>query len=57
MNKESDSHVFVVSPGSYVSILTLVRVRMEQNGLYKIHVSNEDDWKEVTFEVQVKGEL
>lgn len=46
---------FVVSLGSYVSILTLVRVRMEQHGLYKATVTNEDDSKEVTFEVQVKG--
>ncbi|XP_062392796.1 platelet-derived growth factor receptor beta-like [Sardina pilchardus] len=40
---------------SYVSVLTLVRVRMEQNGLYKVSVTNEDDSKEVTFEVQVKA--
>lgn len=46
---------FVVSLSSYVSVLTLVRVRMEQNGLYKVTVTNEDDSKEVTFEVQVKG--
>lgn len=39
----------------YLSILTLVRVRMEQNGLYKVLISNEDDAMEVTFDVQIKA--
>lgn len=37
----------------YVSILTLVRVRTEQNGLYTAHVTNGDDTKEITFDLEV----
>lgn len=40
----------------YVSILTLVRVRTEQKGLYTVHVTNGDDTKEVTFDLEVRGE-
>ncbi|KAK3526699.1 hypothetical protein QTP70_032078 [Hemibagrus guttatus] len=38
----------------YVSILTLVRIRLEQKGYYTIHVANEDDSKEMTFDLLVK---
>ncbi|XP_034546139.1 platelet-derived growth factor receptor beta [Notolabrus celidotus] len=38
----------------YVTILTLVRVRTEQKGLYTIHVTNGDDTKEVTFDLEVR---
>ncbi|KAI5100689.1 platelet-derived growth factor receptor beta isoform X1, partial [Silurus meridionalis] len=38
----------------YISTLTLVRVRLEQKGYYTIHVSNEDDSKEMTFDLMVK---
>lgn len=38
----------------YVSILTLVRVRKEQTGLYTIRVSNGDDAKEITFDLEVR---
>ncbi|KAG7465192.1 hypothetical protein MATL_G00173670 [Megalops atlanticus] len=38
----------------YISILTLVRVKMEQRGLYVIQVKNEDDVKEMTFDLEVK---
>ncbi|XP_019109315.2 platelet-derived growth factor receptor beta [Larimichthys crocea] len=38
----------------YVSILTLVRVRTEQKGLYTVHVTNGDDTKEVTFDLEVR---
>ncbi|XP_061901939.1 platelet-derived growth factor receptor beta isoform X1 [Entelurus aequoreus] len=38
----------------YVSILTLVRVRPEQRGLYTAHVTNGDDAKEVTFDLEVQ---
>lgn len=38
----------------YVSTLTLVRVRMDQKGLYTAHVSNGDDTKEVLFDLEVK---
>ncbi|XP_054647909.1 platelet-derived growth factor receptor beta [Dunckerocampus dactyliophorus] len=38
----------------YVSILTLVRVRPEQRGLYTAHVTNGDDTKEVTFDLEVQ---
>ncbi|XP_055798809.1 platelet-derived growth factor receptor beta-like [Salvelinus fontinalis] len=38
---------------SYLSTLTLVRVRMEQRGLYTVRVANEDDVKEITFDLQV----
>ncbi|CAJ1058556.1 platelet-derived growth factor receptor beta [Xyrichtys novacula] len=37
----------------YVTILTLVRVRIEQRGLYTVHVANGDDTKEVTFDLEV----
>ncbi|KAK6305688.1 hypothetical protein J4Q44_G00244680 [Coregonus suidteri] len=40
---------------SYLSTLTLVRVRMEQMGLYTVQVANEDDVKEITFNLQVKA--
>ncbi|XP_030594711.1 platelet-derived growth factor receptor beta [Archocentrus centrarchus] len=38
----------------YVSILTLVRVRTEQKGLYTVHVSNGDDTKQLTFDLEVQ---
>lgn len=41
---------------SYVTILTLVRVRTEQKGLYTVIVTNGDDSKEVTFNLEVQGE-
>ncbi|KAI1902952.1 hypothetical protein AGOR_G00021870 [Albula goreensis] len=40
--------------GRYLSTLTLVRVRREQRGLYTIQVTNEDDFKEVSFDLEVK---
>ncbi|XP_034037060.1 platelet-derived growth factor receptor beta [Thalassophryne amazonica] len=38
----------------YVSILTLVRVRTEQNGVYTALISNGDDVKKVTFDLEVQ---
>ncbi|XP_076021053.1 platelet-derived growth factor receptor beta [Genypterus blacodes] len=38
----------------YVSILTLVRVRTEQKGLYTVLVTNGDDTKEVIFDLEVQ---
>ncbi|KAF3838256.1 hypothetical protein F7725_010024 [Dissostichus mawsoni] len=38
----------------YVTILTLVRVRTEQKGLYSVLVTNGDDTKEVTFDLEIK---
>ncbi|XP_076861978.1 platelet-derived growth factor receptor beta [Brachyhypopomus gauderio] len=38
----------------YISTLTLVRIRLEQKGFYTIHVSNEDDSKEMTFDLEVQ---
>lgn len=38
----------------YVSVLTLVRVRTEQKGLYTVHVTNGDDTKEITFDLEVQ---
>ncbi|KAJ3588311.1 hypothetical protein NHX12_011904 [Muraenolepis orangiensis] len=38
----------------YVSILRLVRVRVDQKGLYKIRVANGDDSDEVMFELEVQ---
>ncbi|KAM9377765.1 platelet-derived growth factor receptor beta [Pholidichthys leucotaenia] len=38
----------------YVTILTLVRVRTEQRGLYEVLVSNGDDAKELTFDLEVQ---
>lgn len=40
----------------YVSTLTLVRIRLEQKGLYTVHVANEDASKEMTFDLVIKGE-
>lgn len=39
----------------YVAVLTLVRVRTEQKGLYTALITNEDDVKEVTFALEVQG--
>ncbi|KAM6986621.1 platelet-derived growth factor receptor beta-like [Aplochiton taeniatus] len=44
-----------VDETSYLSTLTLVRVRMEQRGFYTVQVSNEDELQEVTFNLQVKA--
>lgn len=41
----------------YVTILTLVRVRTEQKGLYTVLITNEDDVKEVTFALEVQGKI
>ncbi|XP_046882615.1 platelet-derived growth factor receptor beta isoform X2 [Hypomesus transpacificus] len=38
----------------YVTVLTLVRVRVDQKGLYTLLVTNGDDTKEVTFDLEVK---
>ncbi|KAM4733108.1 platelet-derived growth factor receptor beta isoform 1-T2 [Anableps anableps] len=38
----------------YVTILTLVRVRTEQKGLYTVIISNGDDTKEVVFDLEVQ---
>ncbi|XP_076595337.1 platelet-derived growth factor receptor beta [Chaetodon auriga] len=38
----------------YVTILTLVRVRTEQKGLYTVLVTNGDDTEEVTFDLEVQ---
>lgn len=40
----------------YVSVLTLVRVRTDQKGLYTVLVTNGDDLKEMTFDLEVQGE-
>lgn len=37
-------------------MLTLVRIRLEQKGYYTVQVANEDDYKEMTFDLVVKGE-
>uniref|UniRef100_A0A8C3A017 receptor protein-tyrosine kinase n=1 Tax=Cyclopterus lumpus TaxID=8103 RepID=A0A8C3A017_CYCLU len=38
----------------YVTLLTLVRVRKEQKGRYSVLVTNGDDTKEVTFDLEVQ---
>uniref|UniRef100_A0A3Q2PI89 receptor protein-tyrosine kinase n=1 Tax=Fundulus heteroclitus TaxID=8078 RepID=A0A3Q2PI89_FUNHE len=38
----------------YVTILTLVRVKVEQKGLYTVIISNGDDRKEVSFDLEVQ---
>ncbi|XP_026098495.1 platelet-derived growth factor receptor beta-like [Carassius auratus] len=38
----------------FVSTLTLVRIRLEQMGLYTVSVQNDDDFKDLTFEVKVE---
>ncbi|XP_041807993.1 platelet-derived growth factor receptor beta-like [Chelmon rostratus] len=39
----------------YVSMLTLVRVQMDQTGSYTVTVSNDDDVEEVVFTLEVKA--
>lgn len=48
---------FLSSYLSYVTVLTLVRVRKEQKGRYTVLVTNGDDTKEVTFDLEVQGEM
>ena len=43
-------------PSSYLSTLTLVRVRMEQRGSYTATVANDDEVREVVFDLQVTGQ-
>uniref|UniRef100_A0A672SVU7 receptor protein-tyrosine kinase n=1 Tax=Sinocyclocheilus grahami TaxID=75366 RepID=A0A672SVU7_SINGR len=38
----------------FVSTLTVVRIRLEQMGLYTVSVQNQDDFKEMTFDLEVK---
>uniref|UniRef100_A0A8C1ZT51 receptor protein-tyrosine kinase n=1 Tax=Cyprinus carpio TaxID=7962 RepID=A0A8C1ZT51_CYPCA len=38
----------------FVSTLTLVRIRLEQMGLYTVTVQNQDDIKEMSFDLEVK---
>ncbi|XP_026135819.1 platelet-derived growth factor receptor beta-like [Carassius auratus] len=38
----------------FVSTLTLVRIRLEQMGLYTVRVHNQDDLKEMSFDLEVK---
>ncbi|XP_057182615.1 platelet-derived growth factor receptor beta [Triplophysa rosa] len=38
----------------FVSTLTLVRIRLEQMGLYTVSAQNEDDFKNMTFDLEVK---
>uniref|UniRef100_A0AAY4CPP2 receptor protein-tyrosine kinase n=1 Tax=Denticeps clupeoides TaxID=299321 RepID=A0AAY4CPP2_9TELE len=38
----------------YISTLTLVRIRMDQRGIYSAHVANGDDTKEITFDLEVR---
>ncbi|XP_059372347.1 platelet-derived growth factor receptor beta-like [Carassius carassius] len=38
----------------FVSTLTLVRIRLEQMGLYTVRVQNQDDFKEMSFDLEVK---
>uniref|UniRef100_A0A3Q4I8S7 receptor protein-tyrosine kinase n=1 Tax=Neolamprologus brichardi TaxID=32507 RepID=A0A3Q4I8S7_NEOBR len=40
----------------YVSTLTLVRVQMDQTGSYTATISNDDDIREATFNLEVQGE-
>lgn len=41
----------------YVTILSLVRVRTEQKGVYAVLITNDDDVKEVTFALEVQGKI
>ncbi|XP_032410129.1 LOW QUALITY PROTEIN: platelet-derived growth factor receptor beta [Xiphophorus hellerii] len=38
----------------YVTVLTLVRVRTEHNGVYTVIISNGDDKKEIIFDLEVQ---
>lgn len=40
----------------YFNTLTLVRVQMDQTGSYMVTVSNEDDFAEVLFNLEIKGQ-
>ncbi|XP_069030953.1 platelet-derived growth factor receptor beta-like isoform X1 [Embiotoca jacksoni] len=44
-----------VMDSRYVSTLTLVRVQMDQTGSYTATVSNDDDFDEVVFDLEVKA--
>uniref|UniRef100_A0A3Q0T1L3 receptor protein-tyrosine kinase n=1 Tax=Amphilophus citrinellus TaxID=61819 RepID=A0A3Q0T1L3_AMPCI len=46
-----------VSDSRYVSKLMLVRVQMDQTGSYTATISNDDDIKEVTFNLEVQALL
>uniref|UniRef100_A0A3P9DGX2 receptor protein-tyrosine kinase n=1 Tax=Maylandia zebra TaxID=106582 RepID=A0A3P9DGX2_9CICH len=45
-----------LSDSRYVSTLTLVRVQMDQTGSYTATISNDDDIREATFNLEVQGE-
>ncbi|KAA0709844.1 Platelet-derived growth factor receptor beta [Triplophysa tibetana] len=50
-----ETRSFLVICGRFVSTLTLVRIRLEQMGLYTVSVQNEDDFKNMTFDLEVKA--
>ncbi|XP_061104771.1 platelet-derived growth factor receptor beta-like isoform X2 [Conger conger] len=43
-----------VQDSSYLSTLTLIRVKRQQRGLYTIQISNDDYAKELMFDIEVK---
>jgi len=47
--------VCVPGPCRYVTTLRLVRVTVDQKGLYQVRVDNGDDSQEVTFDLEVQG--
>uniref|UniRef100_A0AAY4CR91 receptor protein-tyrosine kinase n=1 Tax=Denticeps clupeoides TaxID=299321 RepID=A0AAY4CR91_9TELE len=56
-NKDNIVTLRQESETRYISTLTLVRIRMDQRGIYSAHVANGDDTKEITFDLEVRGEL
>ncbi|XP_076143291.1 platelet-derived growth factor receptor beta [Alosa pseudoharengus] len=53
-NKDNVISVRQESESRFVSTLTLVRIRSEQRGLYRAHISNVDDYREVAFDLEVQ---
>ncbi|XP_062404923.1 platelet-derived growth factor receptor beta [Sardina pilchardus] len=53
-NKDNLISIRQESESRFVSTLTLVRIRSEQRGLYRAHISNMDDYREVAFDLEVQ---
>ncbi|XP_031425684.1 platelet-derived growth factor receptor beta [Clupea harengus] len=53
-NKDNVISLRQESETRFVSTLTLVRIRLEQRGVYIAHISNLDDHREIAFELEVR---
>ena len=54
LNKTNTTPFFLIR---YVSTLTLVKVKRQLRGLYTVQISNDDDAKELMFDIEVKGQI